>query len=78
MNFQQGVFLLLDDFNLIGNAYLTKKLRDDFTIKKWIISRDICPELLKRLTQKYPYYSYEYLTDLQSLANAIKNNSALI
>ena len=74
MLYQQGVFLLLDDFSLMGRQYLTKKIRDDFSIKKWIISRDICPELYKMLINENPYYAYKYITNLNLIARDIKKN----
>ncbi|MBR1762600.1 MAG: FRG domain-containing protein [Eubacterium sp.] len=72
MLYQQGVFLLLDDFSLMGKSYLTKKIRNEFNIRKWIISKDICPELLDMLIDFNPYYSYKYITNLNLIANDIK------
>lgn len=75
MMFQQGVFLLLDDFNLVGKSYLTKKIRDDFSVKKWLVSKDICSEVLRYVMKETPYYAYGNLTDLSNLAKAIKKQS---
>jgi hypothetical protein len=75
IRYQQGVFLLLDDFSLMGKSYLTKKIRDDFKIKKWIISKDICPDLLDLLLNSYPYYAYKHITDLSSVVDKIKKDS---
>ena len=72
MRFQQGVFLLLDDFTIFGNGYLTKKIRDDFAIKKWIINKKICPELLEYQKKKAPYYDYDTITDLSKAVGKIK------
>lgn len=72
MRFQQGVFLLLDDFIVFGKGYLTKKIRDEFAIKKWIISKDICPDLLKYQLEEAPYYNYDNITDLSSVIGSIK------
>ena len=72
MLYQQGVFLLLDDFSLMGRQYLTKKIRDDFSIKKWIINKDICPELYKMLIDENPYYAYKYITNLNLIAQDMK------
>ncbi|MBQ9517568.1 MAG: FRG domain-containing protein [Eubacterium sp.] len=72
MIYQQGVFLLLDDFSLMGKSYLTKKIREEFNVKKWLIDKSICPDLLDFLQSKYPYYSYKYITDLVKVAKAIK------
>ena len=75
MLFQQGVFLLLDDFNLVGKSYLTKKIRDDFSVKKWLISKDICADVLSYVMRETPYYAYNNLTDLSNLAKTIKKHS---
>lgn len=72
MRFQQGVFLLLDDFSLIGNSYLTKKIRDEFVMKKWVISKDICPDLVTRLLDEKPYYSFKKITNLNAIVSDIK------
>lgn len=77
IKFQQGVFLLLDDFSLIGKSYLTKRVRDEFCLKKWIINKDICPEILDWLHNECPYYSYDNITDLTNIANKIKKNNPL-
>lgn len=72
MRFQQGVFLLLDDFTVWGKGYLTKKIRDEFAIKKWIINKDVCPDLLKLQLKEAPYYNYDNITDLSSVIGEIK------
>ena len=74
MLYQQGVFLLLDDFSLMGRQYLTKKIRDDFSIKKWLINKDICPKLLEMLLEENPYYAYKYITNLNLIAKDMKKN----
>lgn len=73
IKFQQGVFLLLDDFSLLGKNYLTKNIRDEFSLKKWIINKEICPELLDMIISREPYYQYKYITNLSSVADVIKN-----
>lgn len=65
MKFQQGVFLLLDKFHFFNDSYFTKNIRDDFEITKFVISKNICPELLAMIKQETPWYSYEYLTDIE-------------
>ena len=72
MMFQQGVFLLLDDFTLMGKSYLTKKIRDNFEITKWIINKELCPALLDRIYTDRPYYKYKNITDLDSVVRTIK------
>lgn len=64
MKFQQGVFLFLNDFQLFNSNYLTKQIREDFIIKKYVISKDVCPAIKEYISQKAPWYSYEYLTDI--------------
>ena len=72
MLYQQGVFLLLDDFSLMGKSYLTKQIRDDFNVKKWLINKNICPDLLDLLLSRYPYYSYKYITDLVKVSKSLR------
>lgn len=73
MRFQQGVFLMLNEFAILGKGYLTKKVRDDFNVKKWIINKEICPELLDMLMNERPYYNYDTITDLKAVVSNIKN-----
>lgn len=75
IKYQQGVFLLLDDFSLFGKSYLTKKIRDDFYLKKWIINKDICPDILDMLVNEEPYYQYKYITNLSLIVEEIKKKS---
>ncbi|MBR3738046.1 MAG: hypothetical protein IKN26_04830, partial [Eubacterium sp.] len=74
MRYQQGVFLLLDDFSLMGKLYLTKKIRDEFKVKKLIINKEICPKLLDMLIENNPYYAFKYITNLNAIAQNIKEN----
>ena len=74
MRYQQGVFLLLDDFSLMGKLYLTKKIRDEFKVKKLIINKEICPKLLDMLIENNPYYAFKYITNLNAVAQNIKEN----
>lgn len=74
MRFQQGVFLLLNDFSIIGKGYFTKNIQADFSIKKWIVNKDICPDLVHMLLDEHPYYSYGNITDLSRVVDEIKNN----
>lgn len=64
MKYQQGVFLLLNDFSLIDSKYFTKAVRQSFVIEKYIISKDLCNELLRFILDKAPQYRYEYLMDI--------------
>lgn len=66
MKFQQGVFLMLTDFHLYNVRYFTKNIREQFEITKYIINKEICPEILKMIKRDAPWYSYKYLTDVES------------
>lgn len=66
MKFQQGVFLLLTDFQLFNVKYFTKNIREHFIVNKYIISKEICPRLLEIIKNDAPWYSYKYLTDVEA------------
>lgn len=69
MKYQQGVFLLLNEFCLMDTAYFTKTVRQSFVIKKYVIRKELCPKLLKLLEDKAPQYRYRCLLDI---AEAVK------
>ncbi len=64
MKYQQGVFLLLNDFSIVNKSYLTKAVRQSFAIEKYIISKDLCAELNAFIAKNAPQYRYECLTDI--------------
>ncbi len=64
MKYQQGVFLLLNNFTLISSRYLTKSVRQSFILKKYVISKSVCPELNDLIMAEAPHYRYEYLLDI--------------
>lgn len=64
MKYQQGVFLLLNDFCLMDTAYFTKTVRQSFVIKKYVIDKSVCPMLQKLLQEKAPQYRYQCLLDI--------------
>lgn len=64
MKYQQGVFLLLNDFCLMDTAYFTKTVRQSFVIKKYVIDKAVCPKLQKLLQDKAPQYRYPCLLDI--------------
>ena len=66
MKFQQGVFLLLDGFNLIDSRYLTKDIREDFEIKKYIVNKALIPELNKIIESEAPQYIYDRLLNISA------------
>ncbi|MBR5537938.1 MAG: FRG domain-containing protein [Clostridia bacterium] len=64
MKFQQGVFLMLDQFDLVNKMYLTKNVRSDVDIKKYILHREICPQLTELVERNSPWYSFSNLLDI--------------
>lgn len=66
MKFQQGVFLLLTDFQLFNDTYFTKNIRDTFEITKFIIDKSVCPSLVRMIDDNAPWYSYNNLTDIEA------------
>ncbi len=76
MKYQQGVFLLLTDFSLYYKSYPTKNVRRDFTITKYVISRNICPQLLSMVGCEAPWYSYDCLTDVKTAMKTIANSNS--
>ena len=70
MKFQQGVFLLLTDFNLVNRLYLTKNVRSSFKITKYILSKDICAELVRMIAAEAPWYRFSRLLEIKDGLNA--------
>ena len=64
IKFQRGVFLLLTDFTMFYNSYLTKSIRDNFKIVKYVINRDICLDLLDVISNEAPWYQYDSIYDI--------------
>lgn len=64
MKFQQGVFLLLDGFNLIDSKYLTKGVRQEFEIKKYIINKELAFDLNRLIISNAPEYRFECLLNI--------------
>lgn len=69
MKYQQGVFLLLNNFSLVDSMYLTKSVRRGFVIKKYIINGALCGELKRYLAANAPQYRYKCL---MNIAEAVK------
>lgn len=65
MKFQQGVFLLLSDFSLVNRLYLTKNVRDSVNIKKYILSKDICADLVAMVANDTPWYRFSQLLEIK-------------
>lgn len=65
IKFQQGVFMLLTDYSMLYNSYLTKSIRENFRITKYVISKSICPQLLDVILSEAPWYQYECLLDIK-------------
>lgn len=68
IKFQQGVFMLLTDYTMFYNSYLTKSIRENFHITKYVISKNICPDLLNIIAKEAPWYQYECLLDIKKAA----------
>jgi hypothetical protein len=66
MKFQQGVFLLLDKFNIVNRLYLTKKVRSSVHIKKYILKKELCPALTDLVEAEAPWYSFANLLDISA------------
>lgn len=66
VKYQQGVFLLLTDFAIYHKSYLTKSLREDFLVTKYIIDKDLCPYLAKMISDEAPWYEYDCLLDIKT------------
>lgn len=64
MKYQQGVFLLLNNFSLIDSKYLTKSVRQSFVINKYVLAKEICPQLQAFVMEKAPQYRYVCLLDI--------------
>lgn len=71
MKYQQGVFLLLNNFSLIDSKYLTKSVRQSFVINKYVLSKEVCPQLQAFVSQKAPQYRYDCLLDI---SRAVREN----
>ena len=75
MKFQQGVFLLLSDFNLVNRLYLTKNVRNSFKITKYIFSKGICADLVRMIAAETPWYRFSQLLEIKNgIQSAIKHN----
>lgn len=75
MKFQNGVFLLLDDYHLINGSYFTKNIRKNFLVQKFLINKDICPLLIKLIEKDAPWYSYDNLMDVEAAFNTAVNSN---
>lgn len=65
IKFQQGVFMLLTDYSMYYDSYLTKSIRENFHITKYVISKNICLDLLQIIEKEAPWYQYECLLDIK-------------
>lgn len=66
VKYQQGVFLMLDDFSMFHKSYLTKNLREDFAVTKYVINKKLCPSLIKMISEEAPWYEYDCLLDIKT------------
>lgn len=75
VKYQQGVFLMLTDFSMFHKSYLTKNLREDFCITKYIISKELCAELTKMISKEAPWYEYDCILDVKTaMKRAVNSN----
>lgn len=77
MKFQQGVFLMLTDFQLYKSKYLTKNIREHFTVTKFIINKKICPQLVTMIKEEAPWYSFRYLTNVDEVFKRARESGSL-
>lgn len=71
MKFQRGAFLLLTDFPLRNQLYLTKNVRDSINITKFWLNKDICPTLTEQIHSIAPWYDFNNLIDIRGSFNDI-------
>lgn len=62
--------MLLTDFNLVNRLYLTKNVRSSFKITKYILSKDICAELVRMIAAEAPWYRFSRLLEIKDGLNA--------
>lgn len=74
MKYQQGVFLLLNNFAMVNSKYFTWNVRQSFEIKKYIISASLCEKILRLIEQDAPYYSYGNLLDISKALKEKRKN----
>lgn len=74
MKFQQGVFLMLTDFQLFNVKYFTKNIREHFIVTKFIVNKEICPDIVRLIKEQAPWYSYKYLTNVDVAFDRAKRN----
>lgn len=77
MKYQQGVFLLLTDFQLFNVKYFTKNIREHFTVTKFIISKEICPKIVAMINDNAPWYCYKYLMNVDTVFKKASGNLTL-
>lgn len=73
MKYQQGVFLLLTDYIMLHKSYLTKNIREDFRVTKYVISKDICKSLCSMISEEAPWYEFECLLDIKTAIKKATN-----
>ncbi len=71
IKFQQGVFMLLTDYSLFYDSYLTKSIRENFHIVKYVINKDICRDLLSVISNEAPWYQYDCLLDIKKAVSKV-------
>ncbi|UKI22460.1 MAG: hypothetical protein L6V88_09005 [Anaerotruncus sp.] len=78
MKYQQGVFFCcLRIFFALQQIISNKKMcAAILPSQKYVISRDICPQLLSMVNCEAPWYRYECLTDVKTAMKTISNSKS--
>lgn len=63
--------MLLTDYSLFYDSYLTKSIRENFHIVKYVINKDICRDLLDVISNEAPWYQYDCLLDIKKAVSKI-------
>lgn len=63
MLYQKGAFLLLNNYSYTNNDNNQKLDETFFELTKYLVSKDILDELKVILSDEYPKYKYEYLSE---------------
>lgn len=71
IKFQQGVFMLLTDYSMFYDSYLTKSIREDFRVTKYVVNKEICPKLVDIILSEAPWYQYDCLLDIKKAVSKI-------
>ena len=54
----------------LNRLYLTKNVRSSFKITKYILSKDICADLVRMIAAEAPWYRFSRLLEIKDGLNA--------